>query len=181
MFLLGQRKICMGSAGIWLSTALTWRKAPSQGSRSLGKCQMRGWKPKAEVQRLLDAGVIRLVPYTEWLANVVIVMVMKKNGKWRMCVDFSDLNKHCPKDPHPLPRIDKVVDIAACCEMMSLLDCFSSYHQIWLNPKDEEKQVLSHLVAHTVITTCRRDCAMPAQHSLEWRMDCSTSRKGRIY
>ena len=56
-----------------------------------------------------------------------------------MCVDFTDLNKHCLKDPYPLPRIDKLVDIAAGCEMMSLLDYFSGYHQIWLNPEDEEK------------------------------------------
>jgi hypothetical protein len=86
---------------------------------------------------LLDAGVIRPVQYPEWLANVV--MVKKNNGKWRMCIDFTDLNKSCPKDPYPLPQIDKLVDIAAGCEMMSLLDCFLGYHQIWLNPEDEEK------------------------------------------
>jgi hypothetical protein len=92
---------------------------------------------KAEVQRLLDADVIRPVQYPEWLANVV--MVRKKNGKWQMCVDFTNLNKCCPKDPYPLPRIDKLVDIATGCKLMSLLDCFSGYHQIWLNPDDEEK------------------------------------------
>lgn len=72
----------------------------------------------AEVQPLLDAGVIRSVQYPEWLANVV--MVMKKNGKWRMCVDFTDLNKCCSKDPYPSPRIDMLVDIAAGCEMTLL-------------------------------------------------------------
>ena len=66
---------------------------------------------KAEVQRLLDASVIRPIQYPEWLANVVIVR--KKNGKWRMCVDITDLNKCCPKDPYLLPRIDKLVDITA--------------------------------------------------------------------
>ena len=69
---------------------------------------------KAEVQRLLDTGVIKPVQYPEWLANVV--MVRKKNGKWWMCVDFTDLNKHCPKDLYPLPRIDKLVDITVGCE-----------------------------------------------------------------
>jgi hypothetical protein len=55
-----------------------------------------------EVKRLLSAGVIREVKYSEWLAN--IVMVKKANGKWRMCIDFTDLNKACPKDEFPLPR-----------------------------------------------------------------------------
>jgi hypothetical protein len=56
-----------------------------------------------------------------------------------MCIDFTNLNKHCPKDPYPLPMIDKLVDTAAGCKVISLLDCFSGYHQIWLNPEDEEK------------------------------------------
>ena len=71
-----------------------------------------------EVQRLLDARVIREV-YPTWLANIVIVK--KKNGKWRMCIDFIDLNKACPKDDFPLSRMDKVVDSAAGSELMSLL------------------------------------------------------------
>jgi hypothetical protein len=85
---------------------------------------------KAEVQRLLDAGFIRKVYYPSWLAN--IVMVKKKNGKWRMCKDFTDLNKSCPKDDFQLTRIDKVVDSTSGCEIMALLDYFLGYHQIWL-------------------------------------------------
>jgi hypothetical protein len=71
------------------------------------------------------------------LANVVIVK--KKNGKWIMCTNFTDLNKCYSKDDFPLSRIDKVVDSAASCEMMTLLDCFSGYHHIWLCIEDEEK------------------------------------------
>ena len=63
---------------------------------------------KAEVQRLLDTNVIREVKYSEWLAT--IVLVPKKNGKIRMCIDFTDLNKACKKDPFPLPRIDTSVN-----------------------------------------------------------------------
>ena len=77
---------------------------------------------KAEVQRLLDAGVIRPIKYPTWLSNVVLVK--KKNGKWRMCVDFMSLNKSCPKDDFPLPRISALIDSAAGCELLSLLDYF---------------------------------------------------------
>jgi hypothetical protein len=68
--------------------------------------------------------------YPSWLANVV--MVKKKNRKWRMCIDCTNLNKSYSKDDFPLTRIDKVVDSAAGCETMALLDCFSGSHQIWL-------------------------------------------------
>jgi hypothetical protein len=90
-----------------------------------------------EVKRLLSVGVIREVTYPEWLANTV--MVKKANGKWRMCIDFTYLNKACPKDEFPLPRIDSLVDAAASSELMSLLDCYSSYHQIWMKKEDEPK------------------------------------------
>jgi hypothetical protein len=90
-----------------------------------------------EVKRLLSAGVIREVMYPEWLANTV--MVKKANGKWRMCIDFTDLNKACPKDEFPLPRIDSLVDATAYSELMSLLDCYSGYHQIWVKKEDEPK------------------------------------------
>jgi hypothetical protein len=92
---------------------------------------------KAEVQRLLDANVIREVKYSEWLANVVLVP--KKNGKIRMCIDFTYINKACKKDPFPLPRIDSSVDKAAGYQRFSLLDCFSGYHQIWLKKENEEQ------------------------------------------
>jgi hypothetical protein len=90
-----------------------------------------------EVKGLLSAGVIREVKYQEWLANTV--MVKKANGKWRMCIDFTDLNKACPKDKFPLPRIDSLVDAAASSELMSLLDCYSGYHQIQMKKEDEPK------------------------------------------
>jgi hypothetical protein len=90
---------------------------------------------KAEVHRLLEANFIEPIAYPTWLANVV--MVQKKSGKWRMCIDFTSLNKACPKDNFPLPRIDKIVDSATGCEVMSLLDCFSGYHQIYMKEEDK--------------------------------------------
>jgi hypothetical protein len=64
-------------------------------------------------------------------------MVHKKSGKWRMCIDFTSLSKACPKDNFPLPWIDKIVDNAVGCEVMSLLDCFSGYHQIYMKEEDK--------------------------------------------
>jgi ribonuclease HI len=90
---------------------------------------------KAEVHRLLEANFIEPIAYPTWLANVV--MVQKKSGKWRMCIDFTSLNKAYPKDNFPLPRIDKIVDSVAGCEVMSLLDCFSGYHQIYMKEEDK--------------------------------------------
>jgi hypothetical protein len=92
---------------------------------------------KAEVERLLDAGFIREVAYPQWLANVV--MARKKNGKLRMCTDFTDLNKCCPKDDFPLTRTDKIIDSTTGCEMMALLDYFLGYYQSWLRREDKEK------------------------------------------
>jgi hypothetical protein len=92
---------------------------------------------KSEVQRLLDATVIREVMYPKWLANTV--PINKKNGKWRMCIDFTDLNEATPKDNYPLPRMDQVIDSTASVAIMSLLDCFSGYHQCWMAKEDEEK------------------------------------------
>ena len=81
---------------------------------------------KLEVQRLKEAGVIREIFFPEWLANTVVVK--KKNGKWRVCVDFIDLNQACPKDPLPMPKIDQLVDATYGHPGMSFLDTFQGYH-----------------------------------------------------
>ncbi|WZZ77688.1 hypothetical protein YC2023_098260 [Brassica napus] len=90
-----------------------------------------------EVERLLSAGSITEVRYPEWLANPVVVK--KKNGKWRMCVDFTDLNKACSKDSYPLPNIDRLVESTAGNEMLTFMDAFSGYNQIIMHPDDREK------------------------------------------
>ncbi|KAK1411206.1 hypothetical protein QVD17_37752 [Tagetes erecta] len=89
-----------------------------------------------EVDRLLRAGMIREVKYPKWLANVVVVQ--KKNGKWRVCVDFTDLNKACPKDPFPLPHIDSKVDVAAGHELLTFMDASYGFQQIQMEPSDQE-------------------------------------------
>jgi len=90
-----------------------------------------------EIQKLLDIGSVREVHYPDWLANVVVVR--KKNGKWRVCIDFTDLNKACPKDSFPLPHIDMLVDATAGHELLSFMDAFSGYNQILMHPDDQEK------------------------------------------
>ena len=92
---------------------------------------------REETQKLLSAGHIREIQYPEWLANVVLVK--KANGKWRMCMDFTNLNKVCPKDSYPLPIIDTLVDSASGCKVLSFLDTFSGYNQIKMHPRNESK------------------------------------------
>ena len=81
---------------------------------------------KKEVNKLKQAGAIKEVFYPEWLANTVVVK--KKNGKWRVCVDFTDLNKVCPKNPFLMPRIDQLVDATVGHPRMSFMDAFQGYH-----------------------------------------------------
>ena len=81
---------------------------------------------REEVQKLTTTRFIREVYYPNWLANVV--MVKKANGKWRMCIDFTDLNKAYPKDSYPLPRIDQLVDSTAGHQLLSFMDAFSGYN-----------------------------------------------------
>ena len=105
------------------------------------------WRPsrehaeaiRDEVMKLKRAGAIKEVFYPEWSANTVVVK--KKSEKWRVCVDFTDLNKACPKDLFPIPRIDQLLDATAGHPRMSFLDAFQGYHQISLAFEDQEKTV----------------------------------------
>ena len=90
-----------------------------------------------KVDNLLKAGFIREIKYPEWLENVVVVP--KKGGKWRVCVDYTDLNDAYPKDNFTLPCIDQIVDASSRHGMLSLLDAFSGYHQIPMYLPEEEK------------------------------------------
>ena len=89
------------------------------------------------MMKLKRAGAIKEVFYPEWLANTVLVK--KKNWKWQVCVDFTDLKKACPKDPFPMPQIDQLVDTTVGHPRISFLDAFQGYHQIPLALEDQEK------------------------------------------
>jgi len=110
-------------------------KSIAQKKRKLGEERCKA--TQEETDKLVQARFIQKAHYTTWLANVV--MVKKANGKWRMCVDYTDLNKACPKDSYPLPIIDRLVDGAAGNQILSFLDAYSRYNQIQMHHRDQEK------------------------------------------
>ena len=87
------------------------------------------------MEKFLKAGFIRKHKYSDWLSNVVLVK--KPNGKLRMCVDFIDLNKACPKEDYLLPKIDRLVDSTAGNTLLSFMDANGGYHQIPLATEDQ--------------------------------------------
>jgi hypothetical protein len=78
------------------------------------------------VEKLLQADFIREVDYPKWLA--IVVLVKKSNGKWRICIDFTDLNKACPNDSFPLPQMDNLIDSTSGHKLLSFMDAFSGYN-----------------------------------------------------
>ncbi|GKE43184.1 reverse transcriptase domain-containing protein [Tanacetum coccineum] len=110
---------------------------------SLVRQKKRGQAPErakaiqTKVLKLVEAGIVREVYYHEWLSNPV--MVKKHDGSWRMCVDFTDLNKACPQDCYPLPEIDWKVESLCGYPFKCFLDAYKGYHQIQMAESDEEK------------------------------------------
>ena len=92
---------------------------------------------RVEVNKLKQVGAIKEIFYPKWLANTMVIK--KNNGKWRVCVDFIDLNKVRPKDPFPISKINQLVDATIGHPKMSFLDAFQEYHQIPLSLSDQEK------------------------------------------
>ncbi|KAL0451446.1 UNVERIFIED_CONTAM: Pro-Pol polyprotein [Sesamum latifolium] len=92
---------------------------------------------QGEVNKLLTAGHIRETQFPKWLSNVVLVP--KPGGKWKMCIDFRDLNKAYPKDFYALPSTDQLVDSTSRCELLSMMGASQGYHKIMLAPEDHKK------------------------------------------
>jgi hypothetical protein len=93
---------------------------------------------KKELAKLLAVGFIREVFRPEWLSNPVLIRKNNTN-EWRKCVDYTNLNKHCPKDPFGLPQIDQVIDSTAGYDLLCFLSCYSGYHQIAIKEENQEK------------------------------------------
>ena len=92
---------------------------------------------REELQKLLDAGFVYLISNNEWVSP--LVLVPKKNGKWRIYVDYRELNKATKKDHFPLPFIDQVLDGLVGKTFFSFLDGFSGYNQIQISLEDQDK------------------------------------------
>ncbi|CAL8168941.1 unnamed protein product [Prunus armeniaca] len=90
---------------------------------------------KAKMDKLSNIGFIKEVDYPSWLANVVMVHKLKKG--WRMCMDYPNLNRACPKDSFPLPRIDQLVDATAGHALLNFMDAYSGYNQIFMHHDDQ--------------------------------------------
>ncbi|XP_050876397.1 uncharacterized protein LOC127080113 [Lathyrus oleraceus] len=115
--------------------------ALDQAAKPIAQRRRKQSPEKAEaaeraVKDLLEANFISEAQYTTWLSNVVLVK--KNNGKWRMCVDYTDLNRACPKDAFPLPNIDSLVDNSAGFKLLSFMDAYSGYNQIPMSPADKK-------------------------------------------
>nr|GEU70378.1 hypothetical protein [Tanacetum cinerariifolium] len=105
--------------------------------KKMGQALERAKAIQAEVQKLVEAGIMREIYYHDWLSNPV--MVKKHDGSWRMCVDFTDLNKACPQDCYPLLEIEWIVESLCGNPFKCFLDAYKGYHQIHLAESDEEK------------------------------------------
>jgi hypothetical protein len=116
---------------------------------------------KKELAKLLAAGFIKEVFHPEWLANPVLVR-KKNSNEWRMCVYYTDLNKHCPKDPFGLPQIDQVIDSSAGCDLLCFLDYYSGYHHIAIKEEDQEKTAFITLFGAYCYTTMSFGLSRPA-------------------
>jgi hypothetical protein len=92
---------------------------------------------KQEIEKMLEVGFIRLCGYVEWISS--IVPVQKKDGQWRVCVDFRDLNRATPKDEYPMPVVETLINAAASNKILSFMDGNAVYNQIFMAPEDIHK------------------------------------------
>ncbi|XP_031099838.1 uncharacterized protein LOC116004037 [Ipomoea triloba] len=128
---------------------------------------------KNEVVALTQAGHVKEIYYPEWLSNIVLA---PKGSTWRMCVDYTDLNRACPMDRFPLPNIDQLVDETAGCELMSFMDAFRGYHQIFMHEEDAEKTAFTTqkaflLLGHAVRPQKRRRNLHPDGCQVVWEIN----------
>ncbi|GKU96170.1 hypothetical protein SLEP1_g9437 [Rubroshorea leprosula] len=149
MYLIGTWRTCLE---FQLSCNAQAKHQPLEEARNLEKTHIQKGELQAikeEVHKLLQTRFVRRVDYCEWVANSILVK--KSNGKWWMCIAYTNLNDTCPKDYYPMPSIDKLVEAASGNERLSLLDAYSGYHQVHMAPEDEIGRNLEVYVDDTVV------------------------------
>jgi hypothetical protein len=137
---------------------------------------------RVEILKLLAAGFIRECKNLVWLTKPVLVP--KKTGQWRMCIDYTDLNCHCPKDPFPLPRIDQVVDSTAESALLCFLDCYSGYHQIALKVSDQDKMAFitpDGIYCYTTMTFGLKNAGATYQKAIQKYLESQIGKNVEAY
>jgi hypothetical protein len=137
---------------------------------------------RVEILKPLATGIIHECKNPVWLTNPVLVP--KKTDKWRMCIDYTDLNRHYPKDPFPLPRIDQVVDSIAGSALVCFLDCYSGYHQIDLKLSDQDKTafITPHdLYCYTAMTFDLKNARATYQKAIQKCLESQVSKNIEAY
>nr|GFA07136.1 reverse transcriptase domain-containing protein [Tanacetum cinerariifolium] len=124
------RELAKHRLNIHLRTFLVWQK-----KRAMAKEQSEAIM--TEVSKLVDVRILKAVYFPKWVSNPV--MVKKTDGTWRMCIDFTSLNKACPKDSYPLPEMDQKIESLEGFKLKCFLDAYKGYHQIRMVREDEEK------------------------------------------
>jgi hypothetical protein len=135
-----------------------------------------------EILKPLATGIIHECKNPVWLTNPVLVP--KETDKWRMCIDYTDLNRHYPKDPFPLPRIDQVVDSIAGSALVCFLDCYSGYHQIALKLSDQDKTafITPHdLYCYTAMTFDLKNARATYQKAIQKCLESQVSKNIEAY
>ncbi|GAA0155916.1 hypothetical protein LIER_13532 [Lithospermum erythrorhizon] len=132
----GNKRICPGSIRRCHFTGYMLICIISPSSKRSRPSRRRRAIQSEEVDKLLGANEIQELLFPMWLAN--IVLVPKPNRTWRMCVDFTSINKACPKDCYPLPNIDRLVDSSAWYKVVDFVDAFRGYDQIFMAEEDVE-------------------------------------------
>jgi hypothetical protein len=135
-----------------------------------------------EILKLLAARFIRECKNPVWLANPVLVP--KKTNQWRMCIDYTDLNHHCPKDPFPLPRIGQVVDSTAGGALLCFPDCYSGYHQIALKVTNQDKTafITPHdIYCYTAMTFSLKNAGATYQKAIQKCLEFQIGKKIEAY
>jgi hypothetical protein len=135
-----------------------------------------------EILKLLATGLICECKNPVWLANPVLVP--KKISQWRMCIDYTDLNRQCPKDPFPLPRIDQVVDCTAGSALLCFLDCYSGYHQKALKVSNQDKMafITSHgIYCYTAMTFGLKNAGATYQKAIQKCLESQIAKNVEAY